>query len=759
MEVGPSCLSGSGSANDWHFRECLSANERGEEEDDDSSRLKRCNAFRRQKRRLCIRTIERLSSSDPEIMRLSERIAANESSEPSSTKSSPAPSPRSPGASSREGDDYLFDESATVHVAPAPSPASEQFQRYASYDRAMYMGATRPGIQSVAVRNQLTSEDSLSPPKSKPKSPFRLPWRSRRTPMTPDAGHGTASAACIPVFRRLRGPRSPSPGKFLENGDDDDGDGPYLPVGSMPSPPVSIKVAPKRSVGCFPAVLNHGSNGFNAERRSRSVSEGAIDGNFDSLSSDAELLGTSLDLNDTVNVDEIVLELGRDEEGSILGLSVEHVAEEICLLDAKAWGDLGSGEFENCRWMKQDKRSLAPNIIAMVEWFNRLALMVATQILSEESSSLRARVMSRFIQIAHKLWAFKNFNSLKAILAGLQCTPIFRLKRTWKEVSSKKRKIFRELTSVMSEKENYEDYRRRLNRSFKNPPCIPFLGIFLTDVCQILNYEAASQRQVTQPGMKSRSEPRCAMMQHRRCVSSEVGAGHRITASNPYTSLSGKDDLRVFVVPETRNLAQPLSDSGVGSSDSVHDAKPGDDVADSKSTSTSRPRSLMRSPSSPAFSKRKVGVVTDWYLGDPVMTDYYELFRYGALLDVRAIFKQAERIVASPKSSDEEGDGSAAGPPVLLSVPVSDEQRTKMADVELGSRLHKRRGTTPELSQKGLPDGLLFQLLEYKKSAVLYSFKSRPSIREYLLNAKYNSEEENYRISLTREPPSPGKGN
>ena len=44
-------------------------------------------------------------------------------------------------------------------------------------------------------------------------------------------------------------------------------------------------------------------------------------------------------------------------------------------------------------------------------------------------------------QVANKCHSFGNYNSLKAVLAGLQCTPIFRLKKTWKEVSSKKRKL------------------------------------------------------------------------------------------------------------------------------------------------------------------------------------------------------------------------------------------------------------------------------------------------------------------------------
>lgn len=43
-------------------------------------------------------------------------------------------------------------------------------------------------------------------------------------------------------------------------------------------------------------------------------------------------------------------------------------------------------------------------------------------------------------KIADKCRSVGNYNSVKAILAGLQCTPIYRLKKTWKEVSGRRKK-------------------------------------------------------------------------------------------------------------------------------------------------------------------------------------------------------------------------------------------------------------------------------------------------------------------------------
>ena len=44
------------------------------------------------------------------------------------------------------------------------------------------------------------------------------------------------------------------------------------------------------------------------------------------------------------------------------------------------------------------------------------------------------------------------------------------------------------------------------------------------------------------------------------------------------------------------------------------------------------------------------------------------------------------------------------------------------------------------------------QFWEYQIAAMRYQLTQRPLLRKYLLNACYNSEEENYSLSLKREP-------
>ncbi len=94
--------------------------------------------------------------------------------------------------------------------------------------------------------------------------------------------------------------------------------------------------------------------------------------------------------------------------------------------------------------------------MAMVIASNTLAQLVPTEVLKEQTIPAMAKCISVFIkvdlmgalsfnimlsyQIASKCHRLNNFNSLKAILAGLQCTPLYRLKLSWREVPTKRKR-------------------------------------------------------------------------------------------------------------------------------------------------------------------------------------------------------------------------------------------------------------------------------------------------------------------------------
>ncbi|XP_064400571.1 uncharacterized protein LOC135346767 isoform X2 [Halichondria panicea] len=222
----------------------------------------------------------------------------------------------------------------------------------------------------------------------------------------------------------------------------------------------------------------------------------------------------------------------------------KEVAEELSLMDAQLLRKIGPEELQNGAWMKKDsKDKLAPNVMAMVRSFNQLALLIPSEILEEKTPQGRAKVITTYIQIASKLYTSHNYNSLKAVLAGLQSTPIYRLNKTWKEVTSNKRKRFDRLCALMSECENWQLYRRDLDDQLSSgSPVIPFLGQFLTQVVQTDSYnQAREDKQASTPlsSLKTSFNP-----QNLRSSSLDTTSSPITTPSNNLT-ISLKVDLSV----------------------------------------------------------------------------------------------------------------------------------------------------------------------------------------------------------------------
>lgn len=67
---------------------------------------------------------------------------------------------------------------------------------------------------------------------------------------------------------------------------------------------------------------------------------------------------------------------------------------------------------------------------------------------------------------------------MAAIMAGLNSTPIIRLKRTRDSLSSKTIALMDDLDSTLDSGRNFTAYRELLKRVV--PPAIPFLGVYLT---------------------------------------------------------------------------------------------------------------------------------------------------------------------------------------------------------------------------------------------------------------------------------------
>lgn len=164
---------------------------------------------------------------------------------------------------------------------------------------------------------------------------------------------------------------------------------------------------------------------------------------------------------------------------SILDFDPFELARQFTLKVSQIFCSVLPEELLATEWTKKTS-SMAVNVRAMSRLSTDLANLVADSILQLEDPKKRAITIKQWVKIAKKFLQLENYDSLMAIICSLNSSTILRLKRTWDQVSSKTKAKLEELKDVVDVSRNYAVLRQRLQNTV--PPCIPFVGTYLTDL-------------------------------------------------------------------------------------------------------------------------------------------------------------------------------------------------------------------------------------------------------------------------------------
>uniref|UniRef100_A0A8C4GLV5 Ras-specific guanine nucleotide-releasing factor 2 n=1 Tax=Dicentrarchus labrax TaxID=13489 RepID=A0A8C4GLV5_DICLA len=147
-------------------------------------------------------------------------------------------------------------------------------------------------------------------------------------------------------------------------------------------------------------------------------------------------------------------------------LSAMELAEQITLLDHIVFRSIPYEEFLGQGWMKVDKSERTPYIMKTSQHFNDMSNLVASQIMTHTDVGSRASSIEKWLAVADICRCLNNYNGVLEITSALNRSAIFRLKKTWAKVC-KQVGVYGSLTQSC------------------NPPCVPYLGMYLTDLAFI----------------------------------------------------------------------------------------------------------------------------------------------------------------------------------------------------------------------------------------------------------------------------------
>ncbi|XP_042553671.1 ras-specific guanine nucleotide-releasing factor 1 isoform X3 [Dipodomys spectabilis] len=163
--------------------------------------------------------------------------------------------------------------------------------------------------------------------------------------------------------------------------------------------------------------------------------------------------------------------------------SALEIAEQLTLLDHLVFKKIPYEEFFGQGWMKLEKNERTPYIMKTTKHFNDISNLIASEIVRSEDITARVNTIEKWVAVADICRCLHNYNAVLEITSSMNRSAVFRLKKTWLKVSKQTKALIDKLQKLVSSEGRFKNLREALKNC--DPPCVPYLGMYLTDLAFI----------------------------------------------------------------------------------------------------------------------------------------------------------------------------------------------------------------------------------------------------------------------------------
>jgi hypothetical protein len=178
---------------------------------------------------------------------------------------------------------------------------------------------------------------------------------------------------------------------------------------------------------------------------------------------------------------------------NIFDFSDDEIAKNLTLISYKLLSCIDVNELWIGKFTKEDKYTKSPNVMKVIDRFDKLMLFIIEDICSYETNKARAKLITKWANIAKRCRDLHNYNDLLIINQCFNHNLLKKMVSTWKKLPKSTLELIADLNKFCSNQQCYINIRREIV-GCKHIAYIPYLGILLKEIVDIENKDKYAEK-------------------------------------------------------------------------------------------------------------------------------------------------------------------------------------------------------------------------------------------------------------------------